>query len=111
MVGGSVLVDGDVDVGVTEDGCYSEEGCEDVWDDVEGVVEVDGEEVLMFGGGEISSNVDLMGGSVFVQSLVGEGFFVLGSPGEESSYSSPRGFGSVERRVSLLSLFDVPEEG
>lgn len=51
LVRRAVLVDGDEHVVVPEDGGDAEERGEDVGDDVERVVEVDGEEVLVLGGG------------------------------------------------------------
>jgi hypothetical protein len=47
LVCGSIFVDGDVDVVVTQDSCGPEECGEEVWNNVEGVVEVDGEKILV----------------------------------------------------------------
>ena len=47
LVRRAVLVNRDVHVVVAEDSCNSEEGSEEIRDDVERVVEVDGEEVLV----------------------------------------------------------------
>jgi len=49
LVCGTVFVDGDVDVVVTEDGCDAEEDGKEVGDDVEGVVKIDGEVVFVLG--------------------------------------------------------------
>ena len=55
LVCGAILVDGDKDVVVTKDGRDSEEGREEVWDDVEGIVQVDGKKVLVLSTGKITS--------------------------------------------------------
>jgi hypothetical protein len=47
LVCGAVLVDGYKDVVVTEDSRDTEERREEVWDDIERIVEVDGEKVMV----------------------------------------------------------------
>lgn len=47
LVRGAVLVDGYKDVVVAEDSRDTEERREEVWDDIERIVEVDGEKVMM----------------------------------------------------------------
>lgn len=40
----------------SQDASNAEEGCEDIWNDVEGVVQVDREEVFVVGGDEVVSS-------------------------------------------------------
>lgn len=47
LVRGPVLVDGHKDILVTQDGGHAEKRREEIGDDVEGVVQIDGEEVLV----------------------------------------------------------------
>jgi len=47
LVRRAILVNGYVNVVVTQDGGNAKEGSKDVWNDVEGVVKVNGEEVLV----------------------------------------------------------------
>lgn len=53
MVVGAILVDGDKDVVVAEDGSDAEESGKEVGDDVERIVEVDGKEILVLFVGEV----------------------------------------------------------
>jgi len=55
LIGRTVLVNGDEDVVVTEESRDAEEGRKEVWDDVEGVVEVDGEEVFVLSTRKVTS--------------------------------------------------------
>ncbi len=54
LVAGAVLVDGHKNVVVTKDGGDAEEGGKDVWNDIEGIVKVDGKEVLVLSAGEVA---------------------------------------------------------
>lgn len=47
LVVGTVFVDGDKDIVVSQDGGCPEEGCKDIRDNVKRVVQVDGEKVLV----------------------------------------------------------------
>lgn len=47
LVVGTVFVDGDKDIVVSQDGGCAEEGCKDIRDNVKRVVQVDGEKVLV----------------------------------------------------------------
>jgi hypothetical protein len=120
LVGRSVLVDGDVDVVVSEDSGDSEEGGEEVWDDVKGVVEVDSEEVLVLLAGEASSGGRELvavgggeGGVVFVTvGEVGGAVGFGGTPREPAAGLAPaRELLAEERGVALLGLLDVHRLG
>jgi hypothetical protein len=54
LVGGAVLVDGYINVVVTKECGNAEEGGKDVRNDVEGIVKVDGEEVLVLSASEVA---------------------------------------------------------
>ena len=54
LVAGAVLVDGYKNVVITKKCRHAEKGGKDVRNDVEGVVKVDGKEVLVFAAGEVA---------------------------------------------------------
>jgi hypothetical protein len=47
LVGGAILVDGNIHVMITDDGRDTEEGGKEVWNNVERIVEVDGKEIFV----------------------------------------------------------------
>jgi hypothetical protein len=57
LIRGAVLVNGDKYVVVTKDGRDAEEGCKKVWDDVERIIQVDGEKVLVLSTRKIASMI------------------------------------------------------
>lgn len=57
LIRGAVLVDGYKDVVVTEDSRDAEERREEVWDDIERIVEVDGKKVMVLFAGKVAPMV------------------------------------------------------
>jgi hypothetical protein len=51
----TILVDGDINVVVTKDGGDAEEGRKEVWNDIERIVKIDGKEIFVLSGGEVTS--------------------------------------------------------
>lgn len=113
LVRRTVLVDGHVDVVVAQDGGHAEQGCKEVRDDVERVVEVDREEILVLLTRQVPLDqacvrVEVASRSieVVVASGVGSRLLLGPTPAKEPCAVPPAALLTVQRLVPLESLID-----
>ena len=103
LVCGAILVNRDINVMITKDGRDTKESRKEVWNDVEGIVKVDGKEVLVLSGREVTS-VGVERGLFLT--WAGNGVEVTETKIKEPRFRR-RGVVADERGISLACLLHI----